>query len=574
MLERSQLIDAYFDEGLSAREFGTLQTWLRESPDHARQFMCAAFVHDRLRTLLRSESLEATEEGVVLAANIQEMLAEIETSLAAHRASRESRAAEVPTPNEQKQSGDSRQVANRANWFTYVAPSIVVAIVLLIVLLRLPRQPTGLNPVATIRKSCDARWVNQAVSSAPGTALLAGPLELLEGVVEISFAEGASVLVEGPARLDLQSTRSVKLLRGRLVGQVPHGATGFRVDCPGVMVTDLGTEFGTAVAADGSTAVQVLTGIVELAVPRAVGGDAPAAPLRVGAGSARSVKATGGPIQTIPFDFSPFLRRVPNTSYELAVAQSRPMCFWRFSPSPTGLAIEDLGWLAVQIPVSDGRDRFRPLAGAGERGNTALALRGGEDGITVGPQQQLRFAAGFSIEAWAVVEGAVKNPQRFLSSFGGSERTGQSGFAMGVVDGHWFGRPEFDVAPLFSLHGVADIAWPIAVGSGRIHHYVVTLDAQGVPLLMVDGQRAPQPLVRTVGGNGGWAPTAEGQSVGRAVPSDTNLMIGRNPPGDVTVPPEAWNGLVDELAIYDRPLPESEIEAHYRAVERDRAAGR
>lgn len=573
MLERTQLIDAYFDDGLSSSGLGVLQSWLLESPDHARQFMRAAFIHDRLRILLHSESIDATEEGAVLAANVQEMLEEIRASLAAQRASLENQVNESPAENASKHDGHNHQVTTRATWFTYVAPPILVMIVFLIFLLQLPQPSSGLTPVATIRKSCDARWADPGVSSVPGTLLMPRSLELLAGIVEINFNDGATILVEGPARFDLESTQSAKLLRGRIVGQVPHGATGFHVSCPGVMVTDLGTEFGTAVAADGSTAVQVLNGVVELALPRADGVESPAAPLRVGAGSGRSVKSSGSQIETIPFDFSPFLRRVPNTIYELAVAQSRPMCFWRFSPSPTGMAIEDLGWLAAHFPVDGRQDRFRPLAGAGERGNTALGLRGGEDGLEVGPQQQLRLAAGFSVEAWVIAEGVVKNPRRFLSSFGGSEQTGQSGFALGVVDGQWFGRPELDVAPLLSLHGVADIVWPLAIGTGRVHHIVMVLDSQGIPLLMVDGQRTPQPLVRKVGGQG-WATLVDGQSVGKAVPSTALMMIGRNPPGDATVPAEGWSGVVDELAIYDRALPVSEIESHHRAVERDRAAGR
>ena len=110
-------------------------------------------------------------------------------------------------------------------------------------------------------------------------------------------------------------------------------------------------------------------------------------------------------------------------------------------------------------------------------------------------------------------------------------------------------------------------------GDGRVHHIVMVLDSQGIPLLMVDGQRMPQPLVRKVGGQG-WATLVDGQSVGKAVPSTALMMIGRNPLGDATVPAEGWSGVVDELAIYDRALPVSEIDSHHRAVERDRAAGR
>lgn len=48
-LESKQLIDGYLDETLSADEQGTLNRWLKESPQNAQQFAQAMLLHDRLR---------------------------------------------------------------------------------------------------------------------------------------------------------------------------------------------------------------------------------------------------------------------------------------------------------------------------------------------------------------------------------------------------------------------------------------------------------------------------------------------------------------------------------------------
>lgn len=45
----SDLVSRHFDDLLTEDEHRALQDWLRSSPDHAREFVCAAMLHDRLR---------------------------------------------------------------------------------------------------------------------------------------------------------------------------------------------------------------------------------------------------------------------------------------------------------------------------------------------------------------------------------------------------------------------------------------------------------------------------------------------------------------------------------------------
>ncbi len=88
-------------------------------------------------------------------------------------------------------------------------------------------------------------------------------VELLGGLAELQFASGATVLLQGPARLEVLSARAAKLRAGRLAARVPPGAEGFEILAPSGRVIDLGTEFGLAVAEDGTAEVHVFDGKVQ-----------------------------------------------------------------------------------------------------------------------------------------------------------------------------------------------------------------------------------------------------------------------------------------------------------------------
>jgi hypothetical protein len=87
-------------------------------------------------------------------------------------------------------------------------------------------------------------------------------LTLEHGLAEIRFRCGARVVLDGPARLQILSARSARLLRGKLSARVPEAAKGFEVLSPQGKVIDLGTEFGVSVSENGSTNVYVFEGKV------------------------------------------------------------------------------------------------------------------------------------------------------------------------------------------------------------------------------------------------------------------------------------------------------------------------
>ncbi len=116
---------------------------------------------------------------------------------------------------------------------------------------------------ATLRRVVDLRWSKDAAAYHEGDVLPDGLFQFEAGVAEIDFFCGASLIVEGPAKLDVKSDWSVRMLEGRLRANVPPAARGFKVLAADAEVIDLGTEFALEVQADNAR-IEVIDGEVEL----------------------------------------------------------------------------------------------------------------------------------------------------------------------------------------------------------------------------------------------------------------------------------------------------------------------
>lgn len=116
---------------------------------------------------------------------------------------------------------------------------------------------------ATLRRSVDLRWSENADSYREGDVIPDGLLKFEEGLVEIDFFCGATLIVEGPATLDVESDWSVRVAQGRLRANVPPAARGFVVKAAGSEIVDLGTEFALEVGSENAR-LEVIDGEVKL----------------------------------------------------------------------------------------------------------------------------------------------------------------------------------------------------------------------------------------------------------------------------------------------------------------------
>jgi hypothetical protein len=105
---------------------------------------------------------------------------------------------------------------------------------------------------------------SEDVAIRPGQKVMSGQLSLGRGLVRLDFVNGASLAVEGPAKIEVVDEMRVVLLRGVVTAKISESAIGFVVDTETAHVVDLGTAFGVSVGDDGTTDVCVFQGEVSV----------------------------------------------------------------------------------------------------------------------------------------------------------------------------------------------------------------------------------------------------------------------------------------------------------------------
>ncbi|MGI9455036.1 MAG: FecR domain-containing protein [Aeoliella sp.] len=85
-----------------------------------------------------------------------------------------------------------------------------------------------------------------------------------KGLIQLEFSDGALLVVESPAALQVTGATSARLMQGRVVGRADNG--NFTLLTPTANVVDIGTEFGVGVSS-GGTDVTVFEGEVHVYPP-------------------------------------------------------------------------------------------------------------------------------------------------------------------------------------------------------------------------------------------------------------------------------------------------------------------
>jgi hypothetical protein len=215
----------------------------------------------------------------------------------------------------------SQSRSRRALRFPRVAAALLVlaASLLVFALVRFPRsddvEPPDLpdvpaGSVALLIDNDNTVWeADTALPTETGSALPPGRLKLKAGVVEIAFLGGGEVLLEGPADFEVRAPDHACLHQGKLTAKVPVGAPAFRVNMPGVVVTDHGGECGLLHDESGHTEVHVFAGQVEAGLADHPGEPVPAMRLTQNAGT--QLDAGRQTLMPLPLNESAFARLRP-----------------------------------------------------------------------------------------------------------------------------------------------------------------------------------------------------------------------------------------------------------------------
>jgi hypothetical protein len=119
------------------------------------------------------------------------------------------------------------------------------------------------SAVAIISGSADAVWDNRSGIFRHGQSVETCWMRLRSGLVSLTFFNGAEVVMEGPAELEIISVNHIQCRFGNINVTVPPQAQGFLVSSPQMVVKDLGTAFAVSVTPRG-TEVHVIKGEIEL----------------------------------------------------------------------------------------------------------------------------------------------------------------------------------------------------------------------------------------------------------------------------------------------------------------------
>jgi hypothetical protein len=177
------------------------------------------------------------------------------------------------------------------------------------------------NTVAVLLQAAGTRWEDTGLPTRAGAALPPGWLRLKSGLAHLEFYNGATVVLEGPAELQLISRTQAYCARGKLRAVVPPGAYGFTIGSPAMDLVDRGTEFGLDVGAGGRTEVHVFQGKVELYEPASTGRVAPRHELTTGQGVRLDGPGEARPIPTNPDAFSTVQQLAARSQAEIQLRQ-------------------------------------------------------------------------------------------------------------------------------------------------------------------------------------------------------------------------------------------------------------
>jgi len=126
-------------------------------------------------------------------------------------------------------------------------------------------KPPATEPtVATIIEANGCRWEGSDLPTREGAKLGIGTLALAEGMATIQFESGATVTMEAPTTLEVESAMHCQLIEGSVVADVPETAHGFTIDTEKMKVVDLGTRFGLTTNSLGGAHVFVFDGEVKV----------------------------------------------------------------------------------------------------------------------------------------------------------------------------------------------------------------------------------------------------------------------------------------------------------------------
>jgi hypothetical protein len=448
----------------------------------------------------------------------------------------------------------------RARWLRRAGVGILAAALaagLLVWLLRAPAVPASTpgDAVAVVVKLEGATPAEHGGPPAEGSVLTAGPFRLDAGRATLSFVGGVTLVVEGPAEIELTSAREIFCRRGKFRSQVAPGAEGFIIRSPGAAAVDLGTELGLNIESDGTTNVLIFEGKAAVSVLNPEGDTV--SNKEIDSMQAVAIDPKAGRISDVAahpeqFAAAPTLRVAPlalDAAYPAAVLASGPRGYWRFESLENGVTPNE-------IPDGPPFKAVGPIRLAGaDGGNHAVVFppRQKDQYLLMDGTWTPKSSGGHAVEFWCLSE--TISGMAVLSLIAKDDDPVEKHLLLLQLTAQ-HGDCVHQPGALRYLH-----RWPPGIDGGinlfsrhvfiphRWHHLVAQQGGDGMELYL-DGELT------------GRAPIDRDDTTAAC-----EILLGRLKVRPLPTPHRnqvrSFVGQLDELAVYDHILTAAEVRQHY-----------
>ncbi|WDI43755.1 LamG domain-containing protein [Bremerella sp. P1] len=401
------------------------------------------------------------------------------------------------------------------------------------------------DAVATLTRAVDVQWAEGQSPLHIDASLRPKRIRLNEGLIQLEFFSGATVVVEGPAEFVIESALRCRLLFGKVRADVPMQARGFTIAHNSLDAVDLGTEFAMRVEKSGNGEIHVLEGDVSL---RTRDGKEKRK-LKVGEAvsyDADGVLTTRG-AESDSFVGIEKLRELDR--------ERRDHRFQRWLKQRDQWANDPdvVLYYDFQQANQDNRRLLSAINGASES----------EDGAIIGCQwRQGRFAGKYGLEFKRISDRVRVNvPGEFDSlsmvvwlRIEGADRWYNS---LLLTDGWDKGEPHWQITHegklQLGVQGGGNYNGPVVVKPSHLGHWVQLATVYDHKRGVIDFYR-----------NGVLTRTSQIRDTTVLRIGDAEIGNWRTPKsGDLNI--RSLNGLIDEIAVFSRPLTSEEILSAFNA---------
>ncbi len=308
--------------------------------------------------------------------------------------------------------------------------------------------------LARVQSAQKAVWSKDSSAIRDDGWISEGMIDLHDGVAEIAFNSGARAVVEGPARLSIESDNRTFLEYGKITADVNEQSSGFTVNTPQMNIVDIGTRFGVTVNEAGDTEVHVMEGEVE--VSRAWGNTAVTL-LREG-NAMRSDDRPLSDLAMIPY---------AGDGYTLTAGEWRdttPVIVYRFNESG-GAQLADSGNRRKGGPYDLsllGSDlEAQPRRASGIIGRCLVFDQG--QTVSTGLSKDFLLEDAFTVSFWIKIPPKVgRRADDRVIGWGSDEASWEIGY-----------RNTYGRGALIVRHGSAYVAGSTDLADGKWHHVAV-----------------------------------------------------------------------------------------------------